>query len=97
VVGILRRLRPTDPDILYTAQRIYSDLADEAMVSIAMTAPQSARTHQLMAHQLARSTPSSRNVPSWLFISNRLALLSHATKISGQPSSSKSAPTGVSP
>jgi tetratricopeptide (TPR) repeat protein len=54
VVGILRQLRPTDPDVLYAAQRIYSDLADEAMVSIAMTAPQSARTYQLMAHQLAR-------------------------------------------
>jgi tetratricopeptide (TPR) repeat protein len=54
VVGVLRQLRPTDPDVLYAAQRIYSDLADEAMVAIAMTAPQSARTHQLMAHQLAR-------------------------------------------
>ncbi len=54
VVNVLRQLRPSDPDILYTAHRIYSDLVDETTLSLAMVAPDSARMHQLMAHELAR-------------------------------------------
>ena len=54
VAGILRQLRPTDADILYTAHRIYSDLADETMLSVAMSAPKSARMHQMMAQEMAR-------------------------------------------
>ena len=54
VVNTLRQLKPTDPDILFTAHRIYSDLADETTLSLAMTAPQSSRMKQLMAHELAR-------------------------------------------
>jgi len=54
VVGVLRQLKPTDVGILYTAHRIYSDLADESMLSVAMLAPDSARMHQLMAHEAAR-------------------------------------------
>jgi cytochrome c-type biogenesis protein CcmH/NrfG len=55
VVSALRQLKPADPDILYTAHRIYSDLADEAMLSMAMLAPDSARMHQLTAHEMARA------------------------------------------
>lgn len=54
VVSALRQLRPADPDLLYTAYRIYSDLADESMLGLSMTAPKSARMHQAMAHELAR-------------------------------------------
>ena len=54
VVGALRQIAPTDVNILYTANRIYSDLADESMLSVAMLAPDSARMHQLMAHEAAR-------------------------------------------
>ncbi|MBV8834634.1 MAG: tetratricopeptide repeat protein [Acidobacteriaceae bacterium] len=54
VASTLRQLKPTDIDILYTAHRIYLDLADESMLSIAMLAPDSARMHQLMAHEAAR-------------------------------------------
>ncbi|MBV9300774.1 MAG: tetratricopeptide repeat protein [Acidobacteriaceae bacterium] len=54
IVSALRQLRPTDVDILYTANRIYSDLADESMLSLAMLAPDSARMHQMMAHEAAR-------------------------------------------
>lgn len=53
-VNVLRQLKPTDPDILYTAHRIYADLADETTLALAMTAPHSARMDQLMAHELAR-------------------------------------------
>jgi tetratricopeptide (TPR) repeat protein len=54
VVGMLCQLKPTDPEILYTAYRIYSALTDEAMLGIATTGPGSAHMHQLMAHELAR-------------------------------------------
>jgi Tfp pilus assembly protein PilF len=54
VVEMLRQLKPDDPDILYTAYRIYSAQTDEAMLSIALSAPASARMHQVQAHQLAR-------------------------------------------
>jgi tetratricopeptide (TPR) repeat protein len=54
VVNVLRQLKPGDVDILYTAHRIYSELSDETMLSLAMVAPDSARMHQLMAHELAR-------------------------------------------
>ncbi len=53
-VSLLRRLRPTDPNILYMAHRIYSDLADESMLSVAMAAPGSARLRQLMANEMAK-------------------------------------------
>ena len=54
VVSVLRELRPTDVEILYTAHQIYSNLADEAMLDVALAAPKSARMHQLVAHEMAR-------------------------------------------
>jgi cytochrome c-type biogenesis protein CcmH/NrfG len=54
VAGVLTQLRPTDPDVLYTAHRIYSDLADQTMLSMVMAAPDSARMHQIMGQELAR-------------------------------------------
>ncbi len=54
VVKTLRQIRPADPDILYTAYRIHSSLADESMLGLSMAAPKSARMHQAMAHELAR-------------------------------------------
>jgi tetratricopeptide (TPR) repeat protein len=54
VAGILRQIAPTDKDILYTAYRIYSDLAGESMLTMAMLAPKSARMHQIMAQEMAR-------------------------------------------
>jgi len=54
VVAVLRQLQPANPDILYAAHRIYADLADESLVALAMSAPNSARMHQVMAQQLQR-------------------------------------------
>jgi tetratricopeptide (TPR) repeat protein len=54
IVGVLKQLAPADPDILYTAYRIYSDLAGESTLSIAMLSPKSARMHQVMAQEMAR-------------------------------------------
>jgi len=54
VAGVLRQIAPSNTDILYTAYRIYSDLAGESMLSMAMLAPKSARMHQMMAQEMAR-------------------------------------------
>jgi Flp pilus assembly protein TadD len=54
VAGILRQLAPIDTDILYIAHRIYSDLAGETTLTMAMLAPKSARMHQIMAQEMAR-------------------------------------------
>jgi tetratricopeptide (TPR) repeat protein len=48
VVEVLRRLEPTDTNILYTAYRIYSDLSDESLLSLSMVASKSARMHQAL-------------------------------------------------
>lgn len=53
-VGALRELDPTNVTILYTAYRIYSDLTDEARLSLSVAAPQSGQMHQMMAHELAK-------------------------------------------
>lgn len=50
----LLKVEPTDPGLLYTAYRIYSDLAGEAMLDLSMAAPESGQMHQAMAHELYR-------------------------------------------
>jgi tetratricopeptide (TPR) repeat protein len=54
IVGVLRELEPTNESILYSAYRIYSDLAAESMLSLSIVVPNSARMHQAMAHELAK-------------------------------------------
>ncbi|HEY3938785.1 MAG TPA: tetratricopeptide repeat protein [Bryobacteraceae bacterium] len=54
VVNVLRRLKPDDAGILYTAHRIYSEQADEAMLNIAVLAPKSPWMHELIAEEMAR-------------------------------------------
>jgi tetratricopeptide (TPR) repeat protein len=54
IVSDLRKLQPTNEAILYTAYRIYSDLAAESLLSLSVVDPNSARMHQAMAHELAK-------------------------------------------
>ena len=54
VAATLRQVAPENTDVLYTSFRIYSDLAGESMLTMAMVAPKSARMHQMMAQELAR-------------------------------------------
>ncbi|HVW83452.1 MAG TPA: tetratricopeptide repeat protein [Bryobacteraceae bacterium] len=54
VVSVLRQIKPTDPDILYAAHKIYADQADETMLSLAMASPESPRMRQMMGDELAR-------------------------------------------
>jgi tetratricopeptide (TPR) repeat protein len=54
VVAVLRQIAPENSDVIYTAFRIYSDLAGESMLEMGMLAPKSARMHQMMAQEMAR-------------------------------------------
>ena len=54
-VSLLKQVAPTDPHVLYTAYRIYSDLAGEAMLDLSLVAPESGQMHQVMAHELYRA------------------------------------------
>jgi cytochrome c-type biogenesis protein CcmH/NrfG len=46
--------QPTDTSLLYISYRLYNDLADRAMLTLALAAPNSAQMHQVMARELAR-------------------------------------------
>jgi tetratricopeptide (TPR) repeat protein len=54
IVADLREADPTNVEIIYTAYRLYADLLDDSRLSLIVVAPNSARTHQMMAHELAR-------------------------------------------
>jgi cytochrome c-type biogenesis protein CcmH/NrfG len=64
-VSVLRDLDPTNVDLLYIAYRIHSDLAGEAMLSLSVVAPESARMHQLMAHELARQGKAEEAIANY--------------------------------
>jgi tetratricopeptide (TPR) repeat protein len=54
IVSVLRKMEPEDEGVLYTGYRVYSDLANESLLSLTVVAPNSARMHQAMAHELAK-------------------------------------------
>jgi tetratricopeptide (TPR) repeat protein len=65
VVSALRELDPTNLEIIYAAYRIYSDLLDEARLSLIVVGPGSARTHQMIAHELARQTHTDEAIQNY--------------------------------
>lgn len=52
LVADLQRQNPTNPDVLFMAYRIHIELAERARDALALTAPDSARMHELMAEHL---------------------------------------------
>ncbi|HEV8074212.1 MAG TPA: tetratricopeptide repeat protein [Candidatus Acidoferrum sp.] len=64
-VSVVRELDPTNVEVLYTAYRLYSDLADEARLSLIVVGPNSARTHQMMAHELARQGNNAEAIANY--------------------------------
>ena len=54
VAAQLKKDFPADPEVLFAAWQVYSDLADEAVLNLSLAAPQSAQMHQAMAHVLIR-------------------------------------------
>jgi tetratricopeptide (TPR) repeat protein len=65
VVSALRKLEPEDEGLLYTAYRIYSDLANESLLSLTVVAPNSARMHQAMAHELAKQGHTAEAIENY--------------------------------
>jgi len=53
-IGVLLKLEPTNPALLYISYRIHSQMAVGAMLELGLAAPDSAETHQAMAHELQR-------------------------------------------
>jgi tetratricopeptide (TPR) repeat protein len=51
VLAQLHKANPESPEVLYAAYRTYSDLSSESMMALALTAPDSAPMHQLLAHE----------------------------------------------
>ena len=64
-IGKLQEQAPTDPEILYAAYRIHSDLAGEALLSLSLTAPQSGQMQQAIAHELERERDLSGAIASF--------------------------------
>lgn len=64
-VAVLRELDPTNVEIIYTAYRIYSDLTDESRLTLSIVAPNSARMHQMMAHELSRQGKNTEAIENY--------------------------------
>jgi tetratricopeptide (TPR) repeat protein len=54
IVAQLQKAAPDNPEVLYATYRTYSDLSGEAMLALALAAPDSAQMHQLLAHEDTR-------------------------------------------
>ncbi len=54
VVSQLLADQPTNTALLYTSYRLYSDLADKALLTMALTDPDGALMHEMMGRELAR-------------------------------------------
>jgi Tfp pilus assembly protein PilF len=53
-VSVMLESQPTDSSLLLMSYRLYSDLANNAVLTLAMAAPNSAEMHQAMAIELGR-------------------------------------------
>ena len=54
MIAALLKLEPTNPALLYTSYRIHTELAATALLALGVAAPDSAQTHQAMAHEMQR-------------------------------------------
>jgi tetratricopeptide (TPR) repeat protein len=54
IIGSLLKLEPTNAALLYISYRIHSQMAVAAMLELGMVAPDSAQTHQAIAHEMQR-------------------------------------------
>lgn len=49
ILKVLERAQPTDPNLLYTAYRTYTELAARTLATLAQVAPESAQMHRILA------------------------------------------------
>ncbi len=64
-VAVLLDSQPTDPGLLLMSYRLYSDLANTSLLSLAMAAPHSAEMHQVMARELIHHGDESAAVANF--------------------------------
>jgi tetratricopeptide (TPR) repeat protein len=62
MVATLLKIEPTNLSLLYSSYRIHTDLAATAMLELGLVAPNSAQTHQAMAHELQRDHDSAGTI-----------------------------------
>ena len=65
IVSNLLELEPTNAALLYTAYKLYSDLAGKSMLSLAMVAPGSAQMHLVMARELGKHGDESEAIANY--------------------------------
>ena len=65
IVSNLLELQPTNAALLYTAYKLYSDLAGKSMLSLAMVAPGSAQMHLVMARELGKHGEESEAIANY--------------------------------
>ncbi|MGA7339735.1 MAG: tetratricopeptide repeat protein [Terracidiphilus sp.] len=65
IVAALLTLRPTDASLLYLSYRIHSDLANRAILTIAIADPASAELYQAMARELAKQGQTDQAVADY--------------------------------
>ncbi|HXW57315.1 MAG TPA: tetratricopeptide repeat protein [Candidatus Cybelea sp.] len=64
-LSVLRGIEPTDPVLLYTAYRVYSDMAAESLLTLSIVAPSSARMRQAIAHELAKQGKTAEAIENY--------------------------------
>jgi Tfp pilus assembly protein PilF len=65
IVATLLAARPADASLLYLSYRIHSDLANRAILTMAMAAPGSAELHQAMAGELAKQGETGQAIADY--------------------------------
>lgn len=64
-VSELLAANPTDIPLLYMAYRLYADLMGKTMLTLALTSPDSAEMHQVMARELARHADDTAAIANY--------------------------------
>jgi tetratricopeptide (TPR) repeat protein len=65
IVSTLLESRPTDPSLLYLSYRIHSDLANRAILTMAIADPGSAEIYQAMARELAKQGNTAQAIADY--------------------------------
>jgi Tfp pilus assembly protein PilF len=65
IVAQLQQAEPTNAAVLYTAYRIYSDLAGQSLLNLSLVSPDSAQMHEAMAHEDARQNDNAAAIEQY--------------------------------
>lgn len=65
VVAALQQQSPENPELIYIAYRLYSDLAGQSMLSLSLVAPNSAQMHAVIAHEDAMQNKNTAAIAEY--------------------------------